>query len=88
MTDIYKLFEEETWKPEDYTDRFWYKDTWGIYWSEEDDEQDPEEWEDGGYSSDRVRGKVERNGYMIVVLDDDCGGQYQAIFDLNKQVEN
>lgn len=88
MTDIYKLFAEDMWKPSDYTDCFWYEHTWGISWSEGGEEsQDPDEWEGGGYSSDRVRYKVVRDGYMIVDMHDDCGGQYQAIFSLSKKLE-
>jgi hypothetical protein len=57
-----------------------------MSWSEEGDSENPEEWEGGGYSTERVRCKVVRDGYILVDMDDDCGGQYQAIFDLSKKV--
>lgn len=84
MTDIYKLFEQESWKPEDYTNCFWYEETWGIRWS--DESSNPDEWEES-YSSDRVREVTEKGGYQIATLDDDCGGRYQAVFDLSKKTE-
>ena len=84
MTDIYKLFEEEIWKPEDYTRFYWYEEPWMIGWS--DESGPPDEWEES-YSTERVRHVTERGGYRIVTLDDGCGGQYQAIFDLNKKLE-
>jgi len=84
MTDIYKLFEQESWKPEDYTQAYWYEETWGVHWSE--DSSNPDEWEES-YSSDRVREVTEKDGYKIATLDDGCGGRYQAIFDLSKKIE-
>lgn len=86
--DIYKLFEKEIWKPDDFTDCFWYENTWGINWSYEGEEsQNPDDWENGGYVTDRVRNKTVRDGYMIATLDDGCGGQYQAIFSVSKEIK-
>ena len=84
MTNIYKLFEEEIWKPEDYTDCYWYEKPWELCWSDESD--NPDEWEES-YSSDRVREVTDKDGYRIATLDDGCGGRYQAIFDLSKKVK-
>lgn len=84
MTDIYKLFEQESWKPEDYTESYWYEDIDYICWCDEG--SDPDEWEES-YSSDRVREVTEKDGYKIATLDDGCGGRYQAIFDLSKKIE-
>lgn len=84
MTDIYKLFEEEIWKPEDYTHCYWYEKPWGLRWSDESD--NPDEWVES-YSSDRVWEVTEKGGYKIETLDDGCGGSYQAIFDLSKKLE-
>lgn len=84
MTDIYKLFEKETWKPEDYTESYWYEEIDYIHWCDEGD--NPDEWEES-YSSDRVREVTEKDGYKIATLDDGCGGRYQAIFDLSKKIE-
>ena len=84
MTDIYKLFEKEIWKPEDYTECFWYEGTWELSWSDEGN--NPDEWEES-YSFDSVRQRVEKDGYVLVTGDDGCGGQYQAIFDLSKKID-
>ncbi|MNR21141.1 hypothetical protein D3C85_1380250 [compost metagenome] len=85
MTNLIELFKDEIWKPEDYTSSWWQKTSWGIRWSEEGD--NPDEWEDE-YSSERTRCKVERDGFILIELDDDCGGIYQAFFDKSKEVKD
>jgi len=88
MTNLYETFKDEIWQPEDYTNRFWYERTWGIGWSEEGETQlHPEDWSDS-YDSDRVRDKTVRGDYMLVTLDDGCGGRYQAFFSLKKKVDD
>lgn len=75
-------FGDNVWTPTDYTDRYWSKDSWGISWTEEGGEYD----DDFECSSDRVRDIYMTNAYMLCTLDDGCGGRYQAVFDLTKEV--
>ena len=80
-------FGDEVWQPEDCTTSYWYR-KWGeLYYSEAYEEStDPDEWENS-YSSDRVRQYVEQGGFVLVTLDDGCGGQYQAIFNKDKEIQ-
>lgn len=82
------LFEEDRWAPYDQTKSYWYEKWGGFYYSENDDVSDPEEWDGGGYSSDRVRSRVVKGKYLLVDLDDCSGGQYQAIFSLDKEIKD
>ena len=81
------LFQEDIWQPVDNTRAYWYE-KWGeFYFSENDDVADPEEWVDGGYSSERVRYRTIKGEYLLVTLEDHYGGMYQAIFSLDKEVK-
>lgn len=79
---------DKIWEPTDYTSCFWHKTSWGMSWSEVYEENpNPDEWEDS-YSTERVRGWDESKckKYVLVSMDDDCGGQYQAMFSSDKEV--
>lgn len=84
MTDIYKLFEDKIWKPEDYTSQVWVEEVWGMSWA-----GSVEDYQEGEYySSERTRGCTEKDGYLLIELDDGCGNTYQAIFDMSKKIES
>lgn len=86
--DVLELFQEDRWAPADQTRSYWYE-KWGeFFYSENDDVSDPEEWDGGGYSSERVHSRVVKGGYLLVDLDDSCGGQFQAIFSLDKELKD
>ena len=79
---------DKIWEPTDYTSYFWQRNSWGMSWSEVYEENpDPDEWEDC-YSTERVRGWDESKckKYVLVSMDDDCGGRLQAIFSLDKEI--
>lgn len=82
------LFENERWAPQDNTRAYWYEKWGSFYYSENDDVADPEEWDGGGYSSERVRDHIVKDKYLLVELDDCYGGQYQAIFSLDKELKD
>lgn len=83
------LFDTDRWRPDDCTRAFWYRKWGGFYYSENDEHyRNPDNWDGGGYSSERVRQYVERGKWVIVTLDDDCGGQFQAIFSLDKELKD
>lgn len=82
---LINTFYQEMSKPSDNTDCFWYMNRGDFHFSEEGETNpDPESW--NGYSSDQAHSYHEKNGYVTVTLDDGCGGQYQAFFDLEKKV--
>jgi hypothetical protein len=83
-----ELFQEDRWAPYDQTRSFWYEAAGSFYYSENDEASDPEEWDGGGYSSERVRCRVIKGDFILVTLDDDCGGQFQAIFSLDKELKD
>jgi hypothetical protein len=82
-----ELFQEDRWAPYDQTRSYWYRKYGEFCYSENDDVSDPEEWDGGGYSSERVREFIEKGEYVLITLDDCSGGQYQAIFKKTMEVE-
>lgn len=82
------LFEEERWAPQDNTRAYWYEKWGSFYYSENDDVSDPEEWDGGGYSSERVRNRAVKGKYLLVDLEDGCGGEFQAIFSIDKELKD
>lgn len=83
-----ELFQEDRWAPYDQTRSYWYQAHGGFHYSENDDVADPNYWNGGGYSSERVRQYVEKGDYVLVTLDDCSGGQYQAIFSKSKELDD
>lgn len=81
-----EVFQEDRWAPYDQTRSYWYRQFGEFHYGENDDVENPEEWDGGGYSSERVRQFIEKDGYILVTLDNDCGGQYQAIFKADMEV--
>lgn len=81
--DAVAALREHIWEPEDYTYAAWKREYGGVTWFEGDWD---DECNDESYFSERLRNVHESNGYMIGTLDDGCGGRYQAIFDLSKEV--
>lgn len=81
-----EVFQEDRWAPYDQTRSYWYRRYGEFYYSENDDVKNPDEWDGGGYSSERVRQFIEKDGYILVTMDDDCGGQLQAIFKADMEV--
>ena len=86
MTNIYKLFKDEIWQPEDYTKNLWYQNVDELYYTT--GSVDELMNGDGDTYSYRVCAEHERDGFIIVALQNDCGGDlFQAIFDLSKKVD-
>lgn len=83
-----ELFENDRWYPYDQTRSYWYRAHGEFRYSENDDKPDVEDWVGGGYSSERVRQYVEKGNYVLVTLDDCSGGQYQAIFSKDKELDD
>lgn len=84
-----ELFDTDRWAPNDQTRSFWYR-KWGNFYYSENDERsrDPDNWDGGGYSSERIRQYVERGKWLIVTLDDCSGTEYQAIFTRDKELKD
>lgn len=86
MADIYKLFEDGIWKPEDLTSYIWCADNYEVSWNTDNNLEDLEESNGMTYSGEIYGEGEERDFYVILTLRDGCGGMFQAIFDLrNKQ---
>ena len=84
MTDVIKLFEEHIWKPEDFTELYWFEENYDVYWNEDNNITDLIDISGQTYSG-YVSEETVLDGYVLFTLSDGCGGQYQAIFDLNKK---
>lgn len=82
-----EALKDEIWAPADHTRSFWFRGRWGgIMWSENDEaSQDTDEW-DESYSSETFREVAEREGYVIGTVEDGCGGNYQIVFSLEKEL--
>ena len=86
MTDIYKLFEDEIWKPEDFTSCLWAESGNEVIWNIDNNLKDLVDMEGATYSDEVFMEVDQRDNYVMYILRDCCGGKYQAIFDLrNKQ---
>lgn len=87
MTNIYKLFKEETWKPDDLTSVIWFSGNDELTYNQHSNLHEMMNG-DGMTYSYQVRGEIEKGGFVIFTLQDDCGGDsFQAIFDLSKKVD-
>lgn len=83
MIDIYKLFGNEIWLPDDCTNCIWHRTDCEVSWG---DDLDDLMMGDGDTYSCEVYGKVERDGYVLYTLYDGCGNKIQAIFKLDNEV--
>lgn len=82
-----ELFQEDRWAPYDQTRSYWYEKWGSFHYGENDEPSDPDEWDGGGYSSDRVRERIVKGEYLLITADDDCGGQFQAIFKIDMEIQ-
>ena len=84
MSDVIKLFDEHIWKPEDFTELYWFEENYDVYWNEDNNIADLIAIS-GQTHSGYVSEEVVIDNYVLTSLDVGCGGRYQAIFDLNKK---
>jgi hypothetical protein len=82
------LFENDVWLPHDQIGSYWYRRGSDFYYSESGDVADPDDWDGGGYASERVRSFVTAGDYVLVSMDDCSGGKYQAIFKRDMEIKN
>lgn len=86
--DLIDLFIADIETPQDLTDVYWYKNSWGgLHYSGSKDSANPNTWEGGGYHSDVNYNDVERGVYLLTTLDDGCGGKFQAFFSFYNQID-
>lgn len=86
--NIYDLFKEEIWQPEDCTEYVWYYSNHSVYYNKDGD-VDALFNGDGNTYGGEVDFEFEKDGYVIFTLDSGCGYSYQAIFKMsNKQDED
>lgn len=88
MTDIYKLFKKETWKPDNLTKTYWYRACIDELTYNKGGDIDELMNGNGKTYTYQVRDEVEKEEFVIFTLQDDYGGEsFQAIFDLSKKVD-
>lgn len=89
MSDIYKIFEDEIWMPDDFTNCIWYDNGEELSWNLENDIIDLENGDSATYTAEKLDGGVGvvKDPYVIYTLHDGCGNAYQAIFDLRNKKE-
>lgn len=85
--NIYELFKEETWKPDNLTDCLWYGDFDTLTYNKEGNVHELMNGDGNTYQYE-VRSSFEKEGFIIFTLQDDYGGSsFQAVFDLSKKVD-
>lgn len=86
MTDVYELFKEEIWMPDDFTYCIWYDNGEELSWNIENNIEDLENGDGDTYCGEVLVNLV-KGDYALYVLNDGCGNKYQAIFDLRNKKE-
>ncbi|MNX90370.1 hypothetical protein D3C86_1224160 [compost metagenome] len=84
MTNVYEVFKEYIWLPDDLTDCLWYEEYRTVYWTEGDCLKDLFNGDGDTYSCE-VYSQVEKDGYVMYTLFDGCGNKVQSIFSLDKK---
>lgn len=84
--ELLDLFKDQLFDPTEYVTWNWREAFGDVYYNELSVEDLLEE--KGETYSGRVRSRLERDGYVLFLLDDGGAGDFQAIFDLNKQVKD
>lgn len=82
---LINTFYQDIKKPLDYTDSHWYRDEGLIRYSSQGEGKDPDLWVYGGFSCESID-YTEKDGYVLVMLDDGCGGDFQAFLSLDKKI--
>lgn len=86
MTDVYKLFEDHIYLPDDFTECNWYESGCdAVYWTEEDNLDDLFNGDGETYSGEILGTPIELDGFVMFLIDNGCGDKYQAIFSLDKK---
>lgn len=87
MADVYELFKDEIWKPDDVTNYVWYEWAGGeVFWNTENNIEDLKNGDGATYCGEVIVDVV-KGDYTLYVLNDGCGNKYQAIFDLRNKKE-
>lgn len=87
MTNIYELFKEEIWHPDDCTEYVWYCSDGYVHYTTDNNVDDLFLGNGDSYCGE-VEGELEKDGYIIFTINSGCGYSYQAIFKMsNKQNE-
>lgn len=87
MTDVYELFKEEIWMPDDFTNCIWCENCGELSWNLDNSIEDLENGDGNTYSADRKVLVAEKEPYVMYIINDGCGNTYQAIFDLRNKKE-
>jgi hypothetical protein len=84
---LLELFEEHINFPEDNTKVCWYADRDQVVYNTDNNLEDLYDQNGQTYSGE-IRGEpIEVDGYVMYLLDSQCGWDYQAIFSLALKVE-
>lgn len=84
-SNLNEMFADYLTLPEDMTGAHWYRGHGGMHYSANGENCDPNTWDGGGYSAERVREYVERSGYAFVRMED-MGESWEAYFSLDMQI--
>ena len=87
MTNVYELFKDLIWVPEDFTECLWYTTGDEVYWNTENNIDDLMTG-DGETFSSEVYEETQRDGYVFYTCRDGCGGMDQSIFKLSNKVDD
>lgn len=84
--NLIELFKDEVHLPEDNTCLPWYIDDWGvIHYNRNNNIRDLIEGSGSTYSG-FVKYRIDRQGFMMCLIDSQQGWDYQAFFNLEYEV--
>lgn len=84
MTNVYEVFKDHIWLPDDLTDCLWYEEHRSVYWTEGDCLKDLFNGDGDTYCCE-VYSQIEKDGFVMYTLFDHCGNKVQSIFSLEKK---
>lgn len=85
MTNVYEIFKDLIWTPDDFTEHLWYEQYRTVYWNEAGSIKDLLDSDEDTYSHE-VYSSVERDGFVFYTLYDGCGNTVQSIFKLSNKI--
>ena len=85
MNDVYELFKEHIYLPDDFTEVVWYEDNGTVCWNSDGSVEDLVNGNGDTYQCEIRGGGIVIDKYIMFLLDSGCGYNYQAIFSLNNK---
>ena len=87
VSEIISKFDGHLVKPDLFLDDPWFEEHGNVSWNSENNIEDLINGDGHTYSECSYGEAVEMDGHVLFTLGDSCGGQGQAIFNLNNKID-